>query len=1012
MTNLASLLARKGEREEAAQEWIGGAERMPFDLAVGPLLRAQVLKLASDDHIAVLVMHHIISDGWSMMVLINELISLYEAFSADQPSPLPPLRVQYADYAIWQNENLAGPALDRQLDYWKQQLAGAPPLLDLPTDHPRPPVQTSNGANYLFKLPAELSQKLIELSRQEGVTLFMTLLAGYQALLSRYSGQGDISVGSALANRTRVETESLLGFFVNNLVFRTDLGDNPTFRELLHRVRNVSLQAYANQDVPFERLVDAIQPERNLSHNPLFQVAFALQNIPGGVRKLPGLTVSQVERAGSSAQFDLLLMMSEAPDGLPGAMQYNTDLFDAATIERMMGHLQTFLEAAVVDPNRSIGELPLLTPEERQLILVDWNDTAMPYPDHHTIPQLFAEQALARPDSIAAVFMEDGHEDQLTYEALNRRANQLAHYLKTLGVGPDVIVGIAVERSLDMVIGILGILKAGGAYLPLDPGYPESRISFMIEDSGISVLLTQERIKNEREGASTGQSSIFNLQSLVFLDRDWPIIARQPDSNPEPLVGPDNLAYVIYTSGSTGKPKGTLLRHRGLCNLADVHHRAFDMREGKRVLQFSPFSFDASVWETVMALRNGATLCLAPQETLASGPDILRLMREHGITTATLPPSLLAVLDPEDLPDLETIVAAGEHCSGEIVARWAPGRQFFNAYGPTETTVCASMYLCDTDVFYSQGPPIGRPISNFRLYVLDPNLQPVPIGVPGELHVGGVGLAKGYLGRPDMTREAFIHDPFSEGSRDHLYKTGDQVRYLPDGNIEFLGRIDAQVKVRGFRIELGEIETALGQHADVQECAVLAREDQPGDRRLVGYYVSANNSELTAGELKGYLREQLPDYMVPAIFVQLETMPLTPSAKIDRAALPAPDATRPELEREYVAPTTPTEEILVALCAELLAIDRVGIYDSFFDLGGHSLLATQLLSHMREELGVELPLRTIFEHPLVAELAVEVDRAKASQVSETDTIADLMAQIGQLSEEEVQALLQQKLSAD
>lgn len=991
------------EREAEARKCIAGAERTSFDLAVGPLLRAQVLKLAKDDHIAVLVMHHIISDGWSMTVLINEFISLYEAFSNGQSSPLPPLSVQYVDYAIWQHQNLIGPALDSQLNYWKQQLAGAPPLLDLPTDYPRPPVQTGNGANYLFKLPAELSQKLVELSRQEGVTLFMTLLAGYQILLSRYSGEGDISVGSALANRTWTETESLIGFFVNNLVFRTDLSDNPTFVELLRRVRNVSLQAYANQAVPFDRLVDVIQPERNLSHNPLFQVAFALQNVPAGVRRLPGLTVTQVERDGSTAQFDLLLMMSETPDGLHGAMQYNTDLFEAATIERMMGHLHILLAAVVEDSTRPIGELPLLTSAERQLILVDWNDTTVPYPDHHTITQLFEEQVQTRPDAIAALFIKDGQEDQLTYETLNRRANQLAHHLREFGVGPDVIVGIAVERSLDMVVGILGILKAGGAYLPIDPNYPAARVRFMLKDSGISVLVSQQHLVEllAVDGITT-----------VLLDADWPDIALQAESNLDSGATADHLAYVIYTSGSTGKPKGTLLRHRGLCNLADVHHRTFDMREGKRVLQFSPFSFDASVWELVMALRNGATLCLTSQETLASGPALLRMMGECSITTATLPPSLLAVLDPEDLPNLETVVAAGEHCSGDIVARWTPGRRFFNAYGPTETTVCASMYLCDPDIFYDQGPPIGRPISNFKLYILDSNLQPVPIGVPGELHVGGVGLAKGYLGRPEVTSEKFIHDPFGQAGRDYLYKTGDLVRYLPDGNIEFLGRIDHQVKVRGFRIELGEIETALGQHPAVQESAVLAREDKPGDKRLVGYYVSVNSSEPTASELKDYLREQLPEYMVPDIFIKLELMPLTPSAKIDRAVLPAPDATRPELEREYVAPTTPTEETLAGICEELLAINQISIYDSFFDLGGHSLLATQLISRLREASGIELPLRTIFEHPSVAELAVEVDRAKATQVSGTDTIADLMAQIGQLSEEEVQALLQQKLDVD
>ncbi len=603
-------------------------------------------------------------------------------------------------------------------------------------------------------------------------------------------------------------------------------------------------------------------------------------------------------------------------------------------------------------------------------MLVDWNDTAVAYPDHHTIHQLFEEQADLRPDAIAVTYAGE----KLTYDQLNRQANQVAHYLRTLGVGPETIVGISVERSLAMIVGILGILKAGGAYLPVDPTYPAERITFMLKDSKAPVLVTQDRVLAllpESIGLEANRTN-------VSLDGEKDTILSFSDHNPDVEMEAEHLAYVIYTSGSTGLPKGTMLSHRGLCNLADVHHRAFDMREGKRVLQFSPFSFDASVWETVMALRNGATLALASQEKLASGPDLLRLMQEEGITTVTLPPSLLAVLQPEVLPQLETVIAAGEHCSAEIVAQWSSGRRFFNAYGPTETTVCASMYLTDPVLSYPQGPPIGKPISNFQLYIVDPaSLQPQPVGVPGELLVGGVGLARGYFGRAGFTAERFIPDHLGRTSGARLYRTGDLVRYRPDGNIEFLGRIDYQVKVRGFRIELGEIEVRLRQYPGLTESTVIAREDAPGDKRLVAYVVPAEDTDLNIGDLRQFLRETLPEYMVPSAFVELGALPLTPANKVDRKALPAPDAARPAMEREYAPPNTETERRLSEICGLLLHIDRVGIHDNFFELGGHSLLATQLISRIRDAFQVELPLRTLFEYPTVAELAIQVEIGEA-----------------------------------
>ncbi len=1010
----------EAEREARARDLARAEVRKPFDLARGPLLRAKLLRLGEEDYIAVLVLHHIVADAWSIGVFLGELAALYNAFVDAQPSPLPDLSIQYADYAVWQRNWLQGEVLEKQLAYWREKLAGAPPLLELPTDRPRPAIQTANGATHNFHIPKDLADELNRLSKQENVTLFMTLLAGYEILLARYSGMEDISVGSAIANRTRGETERLIGFFVNTLVLRTDLSGNPGFVDLLARVRETALGAYAHQDIPFEMLVDELQPERNLSHTPLFQVGFALQNTPLNAQELPDLRLEPLALDAGSAKYDITLTLTEGEDGIVGSAEYNTDLFDASTIERMMRHYVHLLAGAAADPERPVFYLPMLTPEEASLILREWNQTATPYVET-TFHALFEEQARLRPDAPAAIFGDQ----QLSYEELNRKANQLAHYLIEQGVGAEDIVGLSVLRSLDMVVGIMGILKAGGAYLPIDPAYPPERIRYMIEDSGIRLLLVDDDtvqgfsnqypvisnqypvisnqypvISNQsgREQATAGAES--TVYCLLFTDH---AIENYPTTNPNVSLTPDNLAYVIYTSGSTGRPKGALLRHRGLSNLADVHHREFEMSEGKRVLQFSPFSFDASVWETVMALRNGATLVLAPQETLASGPELLRLLKEQRITTVTLPPSLLVILDPDDLPDLHTVIAAGEACTNEIVRKWAPGRNFFNAYGPTETTVCASMHRVDPEARYEVGPPIGKPISNFQLYVVDRYLNPQPVGVPGELLIDGVGLARGYHNRPDLTAEKFIPNPFvradgasalgssglqpdsqsgvltggpGRGSQ-RLYRTGDLVKYLPNGDIEFLGRIDHQVKVRGFRIELGEIEARLRQFSGLQESIVIVREDAPGDKRIVAYFTPEPGVAVDQAELRGFMREVLPEYMVPSFFIQLDAMPLTPSNKIDRKALPAPDASVLAPTREYIPPSTETEVKLAAIVADLLHVERVGLADNFFELGGHSLLATQFISRVRDAFGVEMPLRALFEHPTIGEFAMQLDIEQA-----------------------------------
>ncbi len=961
---LVDLTESPAEKREAlARRFAAEEAGKPFDLANGPLLRAALLRLELDDHVAVLVMHHIVTDGWSMGILLEEFAALYAVYTGAAQNPLTELPVQYADYTLWQRDWLQGEVLEAQLAYWKEQLAGLPPILELPTDRPRPAVMTSNGDTHVFHLPKNLSEQVKQFGKEEGATLFMTLLACFQALLARYSSTDDIAVGTVVANRNVKEVEGLIGFFVNTLVMRARFDAQTGFRGALQQVRRAALGAYAHQDLPFETLVEALQPPRDLSHSPLFQVMFVLDPPMPAALELPGLSIHPMPSPTGQASYDLTLSISSSPDGLIGALEFNTDLWERSTIERFAAHYQNLLSSALDDPEKPVWELEFLSPEEKHTLLVEWNNTAAPAPVEKTAHRLFEERAAQLPGAEALVFQGE----VLSYEEVNARANRLAHYLRKSGVGPETLVGISLERSFESIIAILGVLKAGGAYLPLDPSYPAGRLGFMISDAGVRYLLTQSSLS-----AALPEFSGWRF----FMDSDWPRLADEPAGNPAPLVNAQNLAYVIYTSGSTGRPKGAALQHAGLCNLAEAQRVTFEISPGSRVLQFSPFSFDASVWETFMALANGGTLVLARQEVLASGLDLLRLLQDARVSHVTLPPSVLQVLPPADLPGLKVIIAAGEACPAELVAKWAPGRRFFNAYGPTETTVCASMYLCAADE--PGPPPIGRPIANTRLYILDRNLQPVPVGVPGELLVGGVSLARGYLNRPELTAERFIPDPFSKAPGARLYRTGDLVRYRADGNIEFLGRIDGQVKVRGFRIELGEIEAALLAHPDLRQAAVAVHSDRSGSARLVAYVVPAQAPGPAPNDLREHLRQTLPDYMLPSFFVTLESLPLSPSGKIDRKNLPAPDLSRPDQGAEYVAPQTPTEQRLAEICAGLLEIDRVGIYDNFFDLGGHSLLATQFISRIREEFAVEVPLRMLFEHPMVAVLTQEIDRIKDS----------------------------------
>ncbi|MFW9264014.1 non-ribosomal peptide synthase/polyketide synthase [Nostoc sp. CALU 546] len=948
------------EQKTAAQKLLQQQVIEPFDLESEALIRATLIVLSHTEQWLVVCMHHVVSDGWSIGVFVQELTTLYNAYSQGQLSPLLPLPIQYADFAIWQRQWLQGEVLQSQLSYWKQQLANAPTFLPLPTDRPRPAVQTFNGAHLEFTLSAELTQKLEKLSQQQGCTLFMTLLAAYNTLLYRYTGQTDILVGTPIANRDRTEIEGLIGFFVNTLVMRTDLSLNPSFNELLPRIREMALSAYAHQDLPFEMLVETLQPERDMSHTPLFQVMFGLQNAPMSEIDLTGLTVSSLPIESSTAKFDLTLSMENTSTGLVGGWEYNTDLFDSSTIERMTGHFACLLEGIVANPSERISQLPILTASEQQQLLVEWNDTSVDYPQDKCIHQLFEEQVERTPDAVAVVF----ENQQLTYHELNCRANQLAHYLQSLGVSADVLVGICVERSLEMVVGLLGILKAGGAYVPLDPEYPQERLSFMLENAQVSVLLTQHKLVEKLQKHQT---------QVVCLDTDWHFIAQLPQENAIAEVQATNLAYVIYTSGSTGRPKGVMVEHRGLCNLTHAQIQIFGVDSDSRVLQFASFSFDASIWEIVLALGSGATLYLGTKDSLLPGKPLIEQLRNHCITNITLPPSALAVMPMEELPALQTIIVGGEACSAELIRQWSAGRNFFNAYGPTEATVCATLVKCTED---DEKISIGKAIANTQVYILDENLQIVPVGVPGELHIGGAGLARGYLNRPELTQEKFIPNPFNNSKfkiqNSKLYKTGDLARYLPDGNIEYLGRIDNQIKIRGFRIELGEIEAILSQHSGVRENVVVAREDIPGEKRLVAYFVPELEQTPTTNELRIFLKEKLPQYMVPSAFVSLEFLPLTPNGKVDRKALPAPDSHNTQAVN-FVAPRTPVEEVLAGIWANVLHLEKVGVLDNFFDLGGHSLTTIRVMSQVNETFQMKLPLRHLFTAPTIAELAQTIE---------------------------------------
>ncbi|HJT57659.1 MAG TPA: amino acid adenylation domain-containing protein, partial [Ktedonobacteraceae bacterium] len=948
------------EQGNQVQRLANELARQPFNLAEGPLLRVHLLRLDQEKHVLLLAVHHIICDGWSLAILLHEFVTLYAAFSAKQPSPLPVPSMQYADFALWQREWLQGDTLKRQLAYWKQQLGNAPALLDLPTDHLRPVVQTYQGNHYHFSLLPVLKDALLTLSQQEDATLFMTLLAAFAVLLFRYSGQCDLVIGTPIANRRQTELEGLIGSFANTLALRLSLSSSLSFRQFLQRVRAVCLDAYTYQDLPFEKLVEELAPERSLSHAPLFQTMFALQHASSFPVMLPELTINNPLQIGTgTARMDLMLTVIDTEPGLEANFEYSTDLFERATIQRMAEHWQHLLASIVVAPEQPLAGLELLDETEREQLLISWNATQLPYKYAACIHDLFEAQAAHTPDAIALV----SGESLLTYLELDQRANQVAHYLRQLNVGPEIIVGLCMERSPEMVIGLLAIFKAGGAYVPLDPGYPQVRLGWIIQDSRVAVVLTQEALQAKL-------AEVSQYVQLISLDRDIP--ARHEgarEASPQSTVRPENLAYVIYTSGSTGRPKGVAIAHRSVVALLAWAHNVFTPEQYSGVLASTSICFDLSAFELWLPLCHGGSVILSENAL-----QLQELPAVGKITLLNTVPSVLTeLLRTGSLPaSIKTVTLAGEPLPAALVQRlYASGsiEQVYNLYGPTEDTTYSTWAL----VQRAPGSvvSIGRPIANTQAYLLDESLRPVPIGVYGELYLSGEGLARGYLHRPDLTAECFIPHPFSSTPGARLYRTGDIARYLPCEGIEFVGRRDGQVKMRGFRIELGEIEAVLREHPLVCDAVVLIREDHPGRQSLVAYVVlqSSLTSQAPGGDLQSWLKARLPDYMIPAIFLQLDHLPLMPNGKIDRFALPAPLYGRSELAPISIAPGTPIEELLLNNWKDVLGNEQIGIQDNFFELGGHSLLATRVVARIRATLQVDLPLRAIFEAPTIQGLA-------------------------------------------
>jgi len=977
--------------EEELKEQAIEAHRRPFDLKHGPLLRVHVFTRSERDHVFLMVAHHIVLDGWSLWLLLDEIRSLYSSELNGKPPSIPAPEAEYTDYVRWQAQLLAGNEGERLWTYWKKQLGGELARLNLSGHRSRRPVQRIEGASHIFAIEEHLTGQIKSLARAEGVTLFTLLLTLYQLLLHRYTGQEDILVSSPVAGRSRPEFERIVGCFINPVVFRGRVSKGITFRQALKETEQMVLEALEHQDYPFALLTQRLLLGGDLSSSPLFQVDFVLQK-PQQSEDISsifgtGMEVSRINFGGlelepfyipqQEGQLDLTLEMAEGRGLLWGILKYNTDLFDAPAIERMAGHFRMLLKSVLADPAERIEALPMLTDAERNQLLAEWSQTKSDYVGARSkssfcVHQIFEFEAERLPNTVAVVF--DGEE--ITYRELNEQANRLAHFLKKNGVNQETLVGIYMERSLGLIVALLGVLKAGGAYLPLDPMYPQERLAFMLDDSGAQVVLTH--------GFLAKNLSPCRAQ-VVCLDSVQDTINREDNGNPLPVATPNNLVYAIYTSGSTGQAKGVMVEHRSLANAYLFWDETYQLHTLKSHLQMASFSFDVFTGDLVRALCSGGKLVLCPREYLMDPPNLYRLMRREKVDFAEFVPAVLRELvsylhkDGSKLDFLKILVCGSDSWNMDEYRRFkevcGPNTRLINSYGVTEATIDSTYFegtskdfSCDVLV------PIGRPFANIELYVLDSNLQPTPIGVPGELHIGGVGLARGYLNRPELTAEKFITNPFGDRPKQRLYKTGDLARYLPDANIELLGRVDFQVKIRGFRVETGEIESVLGQHPGVEQIAVAALDDALGNKRLVGYVVVKDSqSAPSMNDLRSFLKKKLPEYMVPSTFLLMDKLPLTPNGKIDRRALPTPDSLDSELEVSYVAPRSETEKKLGAIWQEVLNRDKVGVHHDFFELGGHSLLATRVMSRINQLFGIQLALRKLFEVTTIASLADLVD---------------------------------------
>ncbi len=972
------------ERELEADRILVEEGRRRFDFQKDLMLRAFLLRLDAQEHILLLVSHHIASDGQSKAVLFRELKTFYLAYCAGKTAELPELPIQYSDYAVWQREWLQGEVLEKHLNYWKTQLAGAPMLLELPTDRPRPAAQSFEGARQFLRCPDGMLENFKLLCRQEGATMFMTMLAAFGTLLYRWSGQEDMLIGTPVSGRSRTEVEPLIGYFSNSVVLRVAMGGDPTFLELLRRVKEVSLGAYSHQDLPFEKLVVEMQPQRDLSYSPMYQIMFSVGEHKDLGLELPGLEISPIIIDRGIAKFDMTFGMTELRKDLMCNIEYCTALFDASTMQRLANHLQNLLQGIIADPNQHISELPMLSAEDRREFLFGWNDTHRDYPRDVFVPHLFEQQVEETPDATAVVY----EDKRLTYRELNERANQLGHFLKKRGVGPEMRVAVCVERSLEMIVGVMGVMKAGGAYVPLDAMYARERLPIILQDAECPVLLTRRSMlvavpKTRAE--------------IIALDSEWETVAKESKENPRQETRWDTLAYVVYTSGSTGIPKGVMVTHGGLVNQYRAYEESYELRSPVGSwLYMANFSFDVFSSDLTRSLCSGGKMVICPMELLLNPAGLYGLMLREKVDCAEFVPAVLRTLTThlqetnQKLDFMRLLVCSSDAWSMSdcraVLGVCGDKPRVINAYGVTEATIDSTYLDIDSlEMLRGEGfVPIGHPFPNTRTYVLDRHMEPCPIGVPGVLYIGGAGVARGYLKRPELSAEKFVRDPFSSEPGARLYNTGDAARYLPGGNIEFLGRTDNQVKIRGFRIELGEIEAVLGKHPTVKQAVVIARELSPGGLGLVAYVVPADGQGIDVATLRAFLKGKMPAYMLPSAFEVLEKIPLNANRKVDRKALPAPKKKSADLEQDFVAPRTETEKKLAKIWSEVLQFSPVGVHDNFFELGGHSLMAIQVISRVRSHFQVELPLRTLFENPTISELCVSIE-ANNGQPGPTDS---------------------------